>query len=65
MKCSVCNKRFAIAKPNVYRVRVHDKPVGSLYTVLRTFDAIDCPRCGCQHLLKPRENREVEPDDEC
>lgn len=64
MKCTVCKKRFTIAKPNVYRVRVCEKPAGSLYSLLRTFDAIDCPKCGCQHLLKPREKREVNPDDE-
>lgn len=63
MKCSVCKKRFTIAKPNVYRVRVLEKSVWLPNAVLRTFDAIDCPKCGCQHLLKPRESREVKPDD--
>ena len=54
MKCSVCGKRFMPDKESVYLV--HD-PV-TVFTVLSTAqsvsDAIDCPRCGCQALLKKR-----------
>ena len=52
-KCSVCGRRFEIRKENTYRAF---KP-GGITFVRSVFDAVDCPHCGCQHLLNIREER--------
>ena len=52
-KCDVCGKWFTLSKEHVYQV------VECVYTpftgdVEKTYDAVDCPQCGCQTLLKVR-----------
>ena len=59
MKCTICGKRFSIKKKYVYNVVVN-KNEGLLVACNVIFDAIDCPNCGCQHLLKERRMREDE-----
>lgn len=52
-KCDVCGRYFKIRKENTYRAF---KP-GGITFVRSVFDAVDCPHCGCQHLLNIREER--------
>lgn len=55
MKCSICKKRFHIEMFNVYQVNeTVANIVGKYLPTDRVYDAIDCPSCGCQHLLKVR-----------
>ena len=67
MKCVVCKKRFSIEMYNVYRVGEGSKTtVGVFIPPDKVYDAIDCPSCGCQHLLKvrlPEVKDGVEDDD--
>lgn len=49
-KCSVCGRRFEFRKENVYRAYVH----ATITSGKHVFDVIDCPHCGCQHMLKER-----------
>ena len=58
MKCGVCGKYFIPKKENVYLVA--EKKMFSTQQV-ETYDAIDCPRCGCQKVLKLRMDK-VEQD---
>ena len=46
MKCNVCGKWFTPVKDNTYLVSDH--------VTKSVYDALDCPRCGCQHQLKLR-----------
>lgn len=55
MKCSVCGKRFDIKKENTYTVDMTIDNVFSALTKQAVYDAIDCPKCGCQQLLKERK----------
>lgn len=48
MKCDVCGKRFRPKKDNVYKVKISKDSVFA-------WDAIDCPRCGCQRLMAARK----------
>lgn len=59
MKCTICGKRFSVKKKDVYNVVVN-KNEGLIIPCNVIFDAIDCPKCGCQHLLKERKLREDE-----
>ena len=59
MKCTICGKRFGVKKKFVYNVVVN-KNEGLIIPCNVIFDAIDCPECGCQHLLKARNPREDE-----
>lgn len=55
MKCTVCGKQFTPVRTAVYLVL--NAPSGALAELTsgpKTYDAIDCPRCGCQHVLKER-----------
>ena len=54
MKCDVCKKRFPIDKCNVYRVTEAQSISQVFTTPSKVFNAVDCPTCGCQHLLKVR-----------
>lgn len=57
MKCTICGKRFSVKKEYVYKVVVN-KNEGLVFPCNVIFDAMDCPKCGCQHLLKERKLRE-------
>lgn len=52
MKCKVCGKYFTPKKDAVYQVC--ETTGGLINAVLKVFDAIDCPRCGCQRVLGVR-----------
>jgi DNA-directed RNA polymerase subunit RPC12/RpoP len=67
-KCSVCGKRFSLAKEAVYQITDPISPLTALTKGNQAYDAIDCPRCGCQHKLAIRlpnfEERENEDENE-
>lgn len=66
MKCKVCGKRFPVTWMDVYRVAEPQSITGAISNPVKTYDAIDCPVCGCQHLLKvrlPEVKDGVEDDD--
>ncbi len=50
LQCNICNFEFKIDKKQKYQVKSESimlRPVG-------TYDAIDCPNCGSQILIKIR-----------
>lgn len=53
-KCIVCGKRFMPQMENVYRVIDQVPPLKVITDVSHVYDAIDCPRCGCQVKLNIR-----------
>lgn len=56
-KCGVCGCRVAPDKEKVY---VAEEPRAFMETLTKPplrFDAIDCPRCGCQIMLTIRADR--------
>ncbi len=55
VKCSVCRKKIKIDKESVYQAQERLSVADAMIKVPRTFDAIDCPICGCQKLLQIRE----------
>lgn len=48
-KCSVCGNGIKLKKEKVYVVRECNSLVNAT-----TYNAIDCPFCGCQTILKKR-----------
>lgn len=66
-KCAACGHRFAPKKTAIYTVI---KPQGlfeGFTAPAQRFDAMDCPRCGCQNALAirlPKIAAAVEPDDD-
>ncbi len=63
MECKVCGTRIKPAKDEIYAATERLTPMELLTSKARVFDAIDCPRCGCQNLLAIREPR-VEAENE-
>lgn len=53
VKCDICNNKFYIDKNKVKKV-TENKGLSSLTNGSTICDAIDCPNCGCQKLLKVR-----------
>ena len=60
IKCSICNYKFYIEKSKVKMVS-ESKGISGAISGNTLFDAIDCPKCGCQNILKVRLN-EIETD---
>lgn len=54
MKCTICGKRFSLKKEFVYNVVINQNEMFKFNGDV-IFDAMDCPNCGCQHLLKERK----------
>ena len=63
MKCCVCGMRFEPRKEAVYQVTESLSVAQVLTDAAKTFDAMDCPRCGCQQVLKVRMPKVVEGGD--
>ncbi len=67
-KCSVCGKRFMPTKETTYLAKEGESVLSALSKQADFFDAIDCPRCGCQTVLKKRmqiyEERKCEDETE-
>lgn len=64
VKCNICNHRFYIEKSKVKQVLESSSLVDNLTKGTKTYDAIDCPNCGCQKVLWVRlPEREVQNND--
>lgn len=50
--CEVCGEEFELRKNDIYIADVFNSP----FEVSAHWNAIDCPKCGCQILLKRRYN---------
>ena len=55
MKCKVCGKRFKAIKENRYEVVKHPEGLQVLTQSSTTYEAFDCPKCGCQNIVGVRE----------
>jgi DNA-directed RNA polymerase subunit RPC12/RpoP len=53
-KCVVCGSKIPLRICDVYQVAEPRTVVGAITQPEKVFDAIDCPHCGCQMLLKVR-----------
>lgn len=49
-KCVICGHRFEIEIDKKYVVKIQEGLINKTY-----YDAIDCPRCGCQKIIWKRE----------
>ena len=61
IKCDVCGFRMLPTKEQLYEVREPQGLAASLATAAKTFEAMDCPRCGHQVIFGvrlPRIERE-------
>lgn len=54
LKCKVCGKRFMPCKGRTYLVQEKLTGLAALSATEKVYDAVDCPRCGCQHLMGTR-----------
>lgn len=53
VKCNVCNYKFNVNKDKIYEV-TENKGITAIMSGSDTFDATNCPRCGCQKILWKR-----------
>ena len=60
IKCSVCGKRFLPKKEDVYQTVESLSLTQALTSTPKTYDVIDCPKCGCQELLGIRMPKAAE-----
>lgn len=49
IRCSVCGKRLEVHKEYTYEV------VQEMFGTKHFYDCIDCPKCGCQIVMKERK----------
>ena len=59
MKCKVCGARFALSKDTLYQVEQVVSVTQMLTASAQIYDAVDCPKCGCQLTLGVRLPRIV------
>ena len=50
-KCKVCKKRFNLKKENKYQIYVAPVGLNCIVEGGKTFEAFDCPMCGCQNIV--------------
>lgn len=60
MKCKVCGTEFEPKKEDKYIVKV-TKRTSMVTADIETYDAFDCPKCGCQQLAGLRYLEMTEP----
>jgi len=53
-RCEVCGKRLVINRETVYVVNT-SSALTTAFGTASYFNAVDCPQCGCQKILKQRE----------
>lgn len=53
-RCEVCGKRLVINRDTVYTVNASSAFI-TAFSTTAYFNAVDCPQCGCQKILKQRE----------
>ncbi len=58
--CEVCNHVLDLRKETVYTVKV----AATIFGMRENWDAVDCPYCGCQNLLKRRYLKDAEQTDQ-
>lgn len=54
-KCKVCKKKFNLKKENKYQIYVAPVGLNCIVEGGKTFEAFDCPMCGCQNIVNIRE----------
>ena len=54
IKCKVCGTRFVPCKHYVYLCAEPKSAIQLICNDRKVYDAMDCPKCGCQTLLAPR-----------
>lgn len=64
MKCKICEKEFELKKENKYIVTEKIAAFGTLAKLPKTFEAFDCPYCGCQNIVNTREGEVIEREAE-
>lgn len=52
VKCNVCNYKFIVEKEKAKQVI--ETTGTSIIKNIKYYDAIDCPKCGCQKILWAR-----------
>lgn len=57
MKCTTCGKRFELKSENRYEVVVGGSSLIDKISLIKptTYNAFDCPKCGCQNLVSIKE----------
>ena len=60
MKCKICGKEFELKKENKYLATEKIAAFGTLSKIPKTFEAFDCPHCGCQNIVNIREKEVIE-----
>ena len=64
MICKVCKRRFTASKDNKYLAQKSRSITDAITPAPVTYEAFDCPKCGCQNIVNVREpeyNDEVIP----
>lgn len=59
MKCKICGKEFELKKENKYLATEKISAFGALKQLPKTFEAFDCPHCGCQNVINIREGEVI------
>lgn len=54
-KCVVCKRLFKLKKENLYNIYVPPVGINCIVEGGKTFEAYDCPYCGCQNIVNVRE----------
>ena len=62
MKCKICGKRFKLIKENRYLAEEKIGALECLKKASKTFEAFDCPYCGCQNIVNIREGEETKSE---
>ena len=55
MICKVCKRRFVANKNDKYLVQKDRSIIDAITTAPVTYEAFDCPKCGCQNIVNVRE----------
>lgn len=55
MICKVCKRRFVANKNDKYLVQKDRSIIDTIMTAPATYEAFDCPKCGCQNIVNVRE----------
>ena len=55
MKCKVCGKKFGLTADKRYEVVKRPTGLACLTVSPVTYEAFDCPHCGCQNVVNVRE----------
>lgn len=63
-KCRICGTRFLPDKDALYLATERVAPLSALVSsAAKTFECVDCPKCGCQNAVNVRISADVDPAD--